>query len=157
MSSFRQIIGRSSWVADNYYDFYEIPLKGNEFKIVGDFIFLAHNIHFDYWIFGEMKYSIDESETKRTMSLVDNASFIPFGTYDVIVNKNEHSIQKKRLGRNTDYGFLKPNGLFDTLGIRKKAYKTSASKLIGSLTGINQNIGSLKGEEEVKIYKKNKK
>ena len=104
-----------------------------------------------------MEYKINHSQTKSTLSLTDSAEFLPYGTYDVTINGNTHAVQKKRLGKNTDYGFLKPDGLFDALGARKKAYRTSASKLIGKITGINQNIGSLKGKEEVKIYKNKKK
>ena len=145
-------------MADNYYDFYEIPKKGNEFKPEGQFLFLAHNTSFDYWIFGQMEYSINHGETSRTATLVDSAEFLPYGTYDVVVNGNTHTIQKKRLGKNTDYGFLRPDGLFDALGVRKKAYRTSASKLLGKITGINQKIDTLKGGDEVKIYKnRNKK
>ena len=150
---FHNTASRSCWVMDNHYDFYEIPKTGNEKNIEGKFLFLAHNTDFDYWIFGQMEYRIN----KFSSSFSDNAEFLPYGTYDVTIDGNKHLIQKKRLGRNTDYGFKNPNGIFDALGARKKAYNTSASKLLGKSAGIKQNMHSLKGGDAVKVYKNKKK
>lgn len=151
-------VGNSCWVSDNHYDMYEIPLKGKEFQFEGKYYFLAHNTDFDYWVFGLMEYTIDTARTKLIKSLVDKAEFLPYGTYDIIVNGKQRAIKKKTTGNNTNYGLYRQNTLFDNLGSRKKAYNTTSSKIVGKICGIKQNITSLKGGDAVKIYKnKNKK
>lgn len=48
-------VGRSAWVNDNMYDVFEAPAIYNlgDYKFTGDFLYLAHNVDFDYWLFGK--------------------------------------------------------------------------------------------------------
>lgn len=131
-------------------------MVGNEFKIEGDFLYLAHNTDFDYWLFGSMEYRIDRNRTRTENILVDRAEFLPFGSYDIITDGGSTCIRKKTTGFNSNYGFSgkELKGTFDYVGARKRAYRTTSSKLIGQVIGINSNIKSIKGGDKVKVYKK---
>lgn len=150
------VAGASCWVSNNHYDVYEIPKVGHEFEIEGEFIFLAHNTDFDYWLFGAMEYRINKSRSISERTLFDTAEFLPFGSYDVITDGRNTSIKKKTTTITTNYGYSAKDlkGTFDHIGSRKRAYKTSPSKLLGKLLGITSNTKALKGGEKVKVYKK---
>jgi len=73
----------SCFVFDNRYDMFEIPSVKNSGKLVGNFMFLAHNTSFDYWVFGTFKHSIDKGETKRRRILVEEVSYNCCGYYSL--------------------------------------------------------------------------
>lgn len=146
--------GRSCWVSDNSYDVYEIPKIGKEYKVEGEYYILVHNTDFDYWIFGKMTYSINRNETKRQGRLVDRVKFLPYGRYQVISTGRDFNITRTTKGKDCEFGFHHPKGSFDTIGARKRAYRTSGAKLVGSIIGRNQDMKTVKGGDAVKIYKK---
>lgn len=142
--------GCSCFVADNRYDFFEIPKYSNNPKYTGEYKFLAHNTSFDYWIFGDMKYTIrDNFETTATLN--DRANFTPYGAYNVVLADGEYSITKTEYGKNVIYGGNKPvKHRFDRIGNRLKAYGTSVGKILNK----KHNPKTIKGGNVVEIYKK---
>lgn len=43
--------GYSCFMEDNFYEMYEVPKKKDAKKPYGEYIFLAHNVAFNYWLF----------------------------------------------------------------------------------------------------------
>lgn len=145
--------GYSCFVYDNRYDFFEIPKYSNQKPYAGEYMFIAHNTDFDYWVFGEMKYTIRDN-FESTVRLNDRATFVPYGKYNVIVDGRRHSITKTEYGKNVNYGGnQKRNQRFDKLGNRLRAYGTSIQKLLNK----RHNTKGIKGGDAVKIYKKRSK
>lgn len=76
---------RSCWVSNNNYEMYEIPAKNNsgKYPFIGKFLFLSHNVNFDYWIFGDMKAELISEHS----DVLENYKINPFGRYTITIGK----------------------------------------------------------------------
>lgn len=150
--------GMSCWVDDNTYDVYEIPAYSNTSKMCGEFLYLAHNVSFDYWLFGEMTYRINRGKTAANKTLYETAYYIPYGAYTLYDENNITTIKKTVTGKHLTYGGYvgRNNYSFDHLGRRKAAYNTSHKKEVNSITGRAPKVNVNK-KKAVKIYKKKDK
>lgn len=155
--------GNSCFVYDNEYDMFEVPAKSydvsiNKFSYTGDYLFLAHDKSFDYWLFGKMSYEVDLDSTATQQALIDQASFAAYGQYKVtFTDIHDFSFVKETAGPDCNFGGSKFKGKFDKMGSRKKAYHTSTGQVVAGASGKNHNINGLKGGNKVRVYKKTKR
>lgn len=144
----------SCWVDDNHYDYFEVPAVKNTKNYEGEYLFLAHNTDFDYWLFGDMEYTINQKSTKKAGYVVDNIVYNPCGKYDITITDKATNPIKTEKGRNCTFGGKSTKGKFDQMGTRKKAYHTSSGEIVAKSEGKTHNSSGLEGGETVKIYKK---
>jgi len=137
-------------VSNNKYEIFEAPLKSQNDGFNGDFLCIARNRDFDYWLFYKMTYNFNGTDSK----FLDSVKYISYGTYIVSMDRNLVSCYKTATSKESNYGFSNPNGHFDAIGVRKKAYNTSEAS-IRSGNNYHQNLFS--GGKIVKIYKKRKR
>jgi hypothetical protein len=153
------IVGsRSCWVKDNKYVMVEVPSKRNNKKSpYGDFLFLALNNSFGYYLFGKMSANIDIQKSRQRKQLVESVHFEPFGRYEITFESYENNIVKVQTGYSFEPGLGSDSQTFnfDTYNVRKKTYGTSKEDLL-KIMGIN-NFGSSKfiGQKDVQVYRKN--
>lgn len=155
----------SCWVGSNHYDIFEVPANynSNKYKLIGDFLCLAYNTDFDYWIMADMTYKINFQNTNAYGKVDDYVSYAPYGSYDILTasSNKASAISKKENGFYVTYGGKgdPKSEYFDNLGSRKKAYGYSGSELLGASYGISYNKYDVTDYKPVEIYKshKNKK
>ena len=147
----------SCFVFDNFYEFFEIPKRSNLYKASGEFLFLAHNISFDYWIFGKMSHSLDFKKTKIQNNFSEKVRYTVFGHYNLLLNeKTTISVNKIVFGKNVIYGGKNSNkNNFDFLGNRKGAYGTTNSKLLNEVLA-HKNFLFVE-KTKIEIFEKKKK
>jgi len=155
-ATFKTSSGRSLWVTNNHYEVFEVPSFTNhsQYKAEGDFLVFAHNTDFDYWVLTRLKYSINLEESKRKMKVVDRATYIPIGMYNVSTNGQYFHISKKKEGRYIDFGALSKKRKFDSIGSRKNSFGCSEASIVAKLNNYNHNSKALSGGNRVAVYKK---
>ena len=155
---FQTVGGMSCWVSDNSYDVYEVPSYTNTTKMCGDFLFLAHNTSFDYWLFGEMTYRISTAKTASNKVLYETAYYVPYGTYTVFDEYELLTVKKTVVGKHVTYGghYGDKKFSFDHLDRRRRAYGSSAKKETQKILGRYEKKSS-NSKNPVKIFNKNKK
>jgi len=151
----------SCFVGDNTYDIYEVPLKRQSsnktlLPIEGKKLCLAYNKDYNYWLFSEMEYYINNDSVKSTSMFSDSASFSIYGSYLVNFIDNDFNISKKYSGDICTFGTTSStrSSLFDSLGTRKAAYQTSEAELVSTILGTNFKEKPIIDKHKVKIYKK---
>lgn len=133
------------WVRDNFYKFYEAPKKSNNKTrpFTGEFMFLAYNTHFNYYIFGTMKHRIDYNKTEKDRELYETISYRVYGKWTIMNNENtgEPFYHKDLSGQKCDMGGRLQNSRFDRfdqLGNRlNNAYSTNKAGVTASILGLN--------------------
>lgn len=145
----------SCWVDDNKYEIFEVPSRDNRYPGYGDFIFLAHNTSFNYWVFGEMSFTLNYSKTQGTTSTYERALYKPYGIYTTGNEDSPSTIKKTVLGKNVTYGGKNPkNILFDSCGCRKKSHSAMEGRTIDQVNKTrNQYKKSVNEKSNIKIYK----
>lgn len=147
--------GRSPWVNDNYYEMFEAPALSNlDSGPYGDFLFLAHNVSFDFYIFGTMRVGLDVQASKSQGRPIEVVSFRVTGKYTFIYINGDANITKNEMGRDFDPGNPSSSvgNPFDSYNTRKLIYKTNNHKIMKSL-GVNVNEYNTVDKDPVKIYK----
>jgi len=153
----------SCWVSDNQYEIFEVPAKNNfnKYNFCGSFLFLAHDIDYDYWLFGTLKDTINYSETKKKKDLVENVSYYVYGKYQISIGQNSssHIINKKLSGKLVNYGATYcEDPMFDNFGTRKLAFsKKSNSQVLSEIIGNQGSNKNIVDSTAVKKYTKNHK
>lgn len=80
--------GTSCWVSDNKYEIFEIPKLSNKgYAFTGNFIFIAHNVSFDYWLFGTMSVKLDMQDLKVNHRVNESVYFNLYGKYLIASNR----------------------------------------------------------------------
>lgn len=114
----------------------------------GDFLVLAYNESFDYWMLLKMKHRI-------TNKNLESVNYEPLGKYTIASSPNRLAIEKEEKGYTLTYGGnTKRNSKFDPFNTRKKAYKFSMSRLLAQKNRFNNKKGTISGKDIVKIYNK---
>jgi hypothetical protein len=155
--------GYSCWVKDNKYDIFEVPSIYNEQgSPYGNFLFLAYNRSFNYYLFGYMEVSLNKSETIRTRYVSESVFFKNHGKYDIIFETHDNHINKVEYGSNFDPGVesSEHNFDFDSYNTRKKAYRTDRYKIIKKIDPNfrgTSDPNKVVGKKAVSIYNKNKR
>ena len=149
---------RSCWVADNQYDIFEVPNKRNkEGSPYGNFLYLAFNKSFQYFIFGEVNVSLDIEKSKHEKRIIENVQFKNSGKYDITFEQgsSENHIHKAETGKTFDPGEASNtfNYDFDKYNSRKIAYKTDKYKILSSIGIKTLDPGKIVGDNQVIIYK----
>lgn len=151
---------KSGWVSDNRYDVFEAPYHQNpknEYAFTGDFLYLAHNLDFDYWIFGKSKDEVVYTTSPSKYSEIFTYSLI--GRYEITFgNKPTNNYIKKVSNKHTLSLGNKTGSFknFDELCTRKCAFeRKSKDEVIKDLQKSRSKIEAV-GSEPVKIYKKRK-
>lgn len=111
--SFETTTGQSIWVENNTYNVFEIPKKENSGQVEGEYLTLAQNIDFDYWLLADFEYHIVDMKNSH---LVEKVSYSPYGIYTISLSKEKSSITKKQTGMSIDYGLSDFPYNFDTIG-----------------------------------------
>jgi hypothetical protein len=149
--------GYSCWVGDNKYHIFEVPSFSNETgSPYGEFVYLAYNVSYDYYLFGQMQVMLDESRTISTKHVSEKAYFINYGKYSITFQNRDNHIRRVEKGKSFDPGTRSDETSyeFDSYNSRKQAYGLDRYKILKSLGITNLNSGKLSGEDNVKIYKK---
>jgi hypothetical protein len=144
----------SCWVNNNEYEIFEVPMKQNIKQPYGEYLILAYNKNFKYYIFGKMTIRAAFYSNR----LNEKVSFKIFGQYSVAYQNKDLSIYKNLKGSDCDMGGnIKPNTYFDPMCVRLAAYGTSKNKETSRLLGKPYVEKVISGNERVKIYKKKSK
>jgi hypothetical protein len=151
--------GYSCWVGDNKYEMYEVPSKRNKIgSPYGDFLYLAFNKSFDYYLFGKLEISLDSSASRTSKQLKETVYYKNHGKYSIIFQQGENHIHKVEKGSEFDPGLASSDTTadFDSYNSRKKAYRTSKHQILADLGVNNLNSNKISGKDPVKIYNKPK-
>lgn len=148
---------RSCFVEDNSYEIYECPSTTNKEKAIGEFLMIAHNTDFDYWIVTIFKYKI---AIKGNKSYV-NVSYSPKYCGYVMFNENNINIQKYTkvvygIDHWLDLGINKgiaENRYFDETSVRENAYQFSVQAYTIKNTKNKNHL--LNTDKVVRKYNKN--
>jgi hypothetical protein len=153
----------SCWVKDNKYDMFEVPSLWNEKgSPYGEFLFLAYNRSFQYYLFGQMKTELNEYETKRSKYLSESVHFKNHGKFDIVFEKFDNHITKVEYGSKFDPGVQSSdhNFDFDSYNTRKMAYKTDRYKILKKIDPSfrgTSDPSKISGKDKVKVFNKNRK
>jgi hypothetical protein len=154
------IDGNSScWVKDNRYEIYEAPSIYNQQNSPhGEFLFLAYNKSFDYYLFGYMEVKLDEYASRRDKFLVEKVYYKNHGKFTIVFQRGENNITKLEYGSKFDPGVSSSehNFTFDSYNSRKMAYRTNTYKILQSIGVSGLDSHKITGDSAVKIYNKNK-
>lgn len=128
----------SCWVDDNAYTVFEIPTKDSHNLPEGNFLVLAQNTSFDYWIAAGMFYSINNKESLRYNKLMDTVRFYPWGQFTATPkyggNNASMVVTCKASSSELKFDMRSPRfDDFDHQGCRKKAYHTSEGGIMTRL------------------------
>jgi hypothetical protein len=154
--------GFSCWVKDNRYDIFEVPSKSNQKgSPYGDFLFLAYNKSFDYYLFGYMSVTLNRSETIRTRYLSEAVHFKNHGKFNITFETYDNNVHKVEYGSLFDPGVQSDehNFDFDSYNSRRKAYKTDRYKILRSIDPSFKGTGNpnkVVDTKKVPIYKDRK-
>jgi hypothetical protein len=151
--------GYSCWVGDNKYEIYEVPSKRNKIgSPYGDFLYLAYNKSFDYYLFGKLEVSLNASASRASKQINETVHYKNHGKYDIIFQQGENHIKKIEYGSDFDPGrqSSEESANFDSYNSRKQAYRTSKHKILADLGVSNINANKISGNDAVKIYNKPK-
>jgi hypothetical protein len=157
--SYNIVDNNSCWVKDNRYEIYEAPSAyNNQNSPFGEFLFLAYNKSFDYYLFGLMTVELDEYASKRDRFVVESVYYKNHGKYTIVFQYGDNNITKLEYGSKFDPGVSSSehNFTFDSYNSRKKAYRTDSYKILQSIGVSGLNSNKITGSSEVKIYNKNK-
>jgi hypothetical protein len=154
--------GNSCWVLDNKYDIFEVPSNWNKKgSPYGEFLFLAYNKSFQYYLFGYMKVELDKQASISRRYIVEDVYFKSHGKFDIIFEKYDNHITKVEYGSKFDPGVSSNEHTFDfdSFNTRKMAYHTDKYKILSSIDPSFRGTGDrykVTGKQAVKVYKKNK-
>jgi len=151
--------GYSCWVKDNKYEMFEVPSKSNrKGSPYGEFLFLAYNKSFQYYLFGYMTVNLDSNETRRTKHIVEDVYFKNHGKFDITFSNNDNHIHKVEYGSKFDPGVQSDehNFEFDSYNSRKISYGTNKYKILNSLGISTIDPSKMVGKNAVEVYKKKK-
>jgi hypothetical protein len=145
--------GYSCWANDNNYEIFEVPKRTNNsaYKFTGDFLVLAKNTSFDYWILTKLRVTVNSS-------MEESAYYIPYGQYTVATNGKDSVIRKNIQGRDVIFGgnsYI--SATFDVVSTRKKVYNFKSQNMIAYKNNFKNTPKNISGGDVVKIYKNNKK
>lgn len=94
----------SCFVSNNTYDIFEIASKGNSQKNFGEYLFVAHNKNFNYWLFGKISDKLNVRKTKEQNRVIENVIIDCFGYYEIVFKSfNEIKIFKSISRDKTTY------------------------------------------------------
>lgn len=142
------------FVDDNKYQMFEVSQKNNHHKSFGGYLFLAYNVSFDYWVMGELHIGLNVDKSKNVASTYENIIFKPYGAYVIGDEIEVKSIKKTIIGKSLTYGGKNSkNVLFDSVGNRRKAYKTNEKQIVSKLRGKSNDRDAINKKDKVKIYK----
>lgn len=152
-------LNRCCFVSDNSYEIYECPKKTNKHKYVGNYLVIAHNTSFDYWIVTIMNYKISVDKYSPVDKVVylpkycanvvykrDKISIIPIE--DLVDNRNAVFERGFNLGKTEKFAF-------DLDGSRSTAYQYTKHKYVLETKKNNNEV--LSTDKAVTIYKKKHK
>ena len=139
---------------DNKFEIFEIPKRNNKIKSQGNFLVLAYNISFNYWIFCFLDIKSNKKEIIQKKFFSEKVYFSLLGYFNNIqlskgINFKELYFEDILGSRNS-----KKNS-FDYLEKRKKIFNTSEKELFQQITKINKKEKKIvEKKDKVKIYKK---
>ena len=146
------MVGNSCWANDNKYEIYEIPKKTNKsaYRFTGDFIVLAKNTSFDYWVLATLKITLDSNFNEK-------AFYRPYGQYTVATSGKDFVVRKNIMGRKVVFGGTSMiSEIYDAYNTRKKVYGFKSENMLSFKNDFKHTPGNLSGGDKVKIYKKKK-
>lgn len=138
----------SCWVSNNHYEMYEIPALSNaKNSLDGNYLFLTHDLDFNYWIFGKMNTYTSSNDSKV------GVFYDVYGEYKISDNNKQLKVVKTVNGPDIRDGRSRSQGsYFDDLESRRKAYNSSSESLVARVC--NNKHYSAGGDDE---YHQNKK
>jgi hypothetical protein len=151
---------QSIWVFGNEYEIYEVPAKRNiKGWPYGDFLYIAYNTSFQYYMFGKMKVSLDKTRSVKTGTIVEDVHYEPYGKLTITFTKDKNLIHKEEFGYEFTPGVISSDHSFnfDKFNGRKLAYRWPTHKLLKEI-GVNGVLQKkITGDTKVEKFKKNKK
>ena len=149
---------QSIWVFENRYEIYEVPAKRNvKGWPYGDFLYIAYNTSYDYYMFGKMKVSLDKQRSLQTGNLVEDVHYEPYGKLSIVFTNSKNMITKDEFGYNFTPGVISSDHsfVFDQYNGRKLAYRWPKHKILKEI-GVKEVIKEkITGLKKVKKFKKN--
>ncbi len=152
----------SCWVKDNKYDMFEVPATWNKKgSPYGEFLYLAFNKSFDYYLFGKLDITLDTNASIRERRIVENVYYKSYGKFDITFEQNDNHINKVEYGSKFDPGVTSSehNFDFDSYNSRKKAFRTDKYKILSAIDPSFRSTGDrnkIAGNQAVQVYKKKK-
>ena len=150
----KTVDGSAIFVSDNRYYIAEIPNTRNKKDSPnGNFLFLAYNVSFDYWLFGEINVGKANNDSKfYTESVVIK----PFGCYKIALTETIDSFIKTAEGRNISYGaHTYTHKIFDIFEDRKRAYKKQLATSTAKKNNQTYKGDKVFSSKKVPVYRKN--
>lgn len=93
------------YVDDNKYDIFEVPKTSNIRPAYGDFLVLAYDSSFDYWVLSDMNVKLNEKATKELeSSIYETVKIDPYGYYSFGNEVNPTSVRKIAKGGTAENG-----------------------------------------------------
>lgn len=101
-----------------------------------------------------MKHSFDIKKAREEKMLVEYINLTVYGQYEAVSSgKRVETIQKTLTGQKCGFGEnAMETGIFDKIGGRKSAYKTTNTIILSHLIGTNHRQKTVVDYEPVKIF-----
>jgi hypothetical protein len=147
--------GRCCWVDDNYYDVYEIPDRSNTSRYEGEYIFLALNTYFGYYIAGWMSIGINKDVTRSFGRPIFNVDCSCYGQYSASIKDNTTYVTKMCRAEDFNVGYAATDSEFDP-GCQRliDGYHVTIEQVLSRITGERQNRQRFVDSKPVQIYHK---
>lgn len=140
---------RCCFVKDNDYEIYECPCTTNTKSDIGEFLMIAHNIDFDYWLVIIFEYCLS---TKNNKSYV-NVKYDPkYNGYVMYKNKENIVVQEFNHEFALQLGANINNVYFDNELSRSNAYNITIQQ--HSINNTEHQNTKLATNEQVAVFKK---
>ena len=140
----------SCFVADNDYEIYECPNFRNKEKGIGNFLMIAHNTSFNYWMMIIMDYKVTVKNNKTYVKVIYDTKF----NAGYISYKDDSNIRIQSFDhpRALNLGANHFDHYFDIEFNREEAYKYTIQNY--TLKHINNNNFKISTDQAIKKTRK---
>lgn len=140
---------RCCFVWDNDYEIYECPCKTNKLQDVGEFLMIAHNTDFDYWMVVILYYNLKTKQNKSYVNVTYDPKYIGYVMYK---SKDHIIIQDFKHPHALELGLNLTEYYFDHCMFRAGAYNTTPQQ--HSIKNTKNENYKLETANKVIIFKK---
>ena len=144
---------RCCFVKDNEYEIYECPSTTNQNteKAIGEFLMIAHNIDFDYWLVVILNYSVNTNNGKAYVDVKYDPRYNGVVRY---MEKNEVKVQPFNHPMSLALGANDNSIYFDSGLTRATAYSFFIQQHM--VKNSKNNNSKIATNEKVTVYKNKK-
>ena len=143
---------RCCFVWDNDYEIYECPRTTNKLPDIGEFLMIAHNTDFDYWMVVILNYNLETKQNKSYVNVTYNPKYIGYVMYK---SKENIIVQDFMHPHALELGVNRTEYHFDHCMYRAGAYNITPQQ--HSLKNVKNENYKLDTSEKVVVFKSKSK